>query len=175
MCFWFYLKSYRLVCLSLKIKVMLSRPIQSRLFKCYPYKPYNFIYVKKILLPYKNTHGKISECYVLSVMTCSTPFFVNCTFISVNFEKIRVIIYESIHFNHVITFIPYSLRTIQNCWRHTGVLLVSIEREIEEAGHLVEVDEVATLLHQQRCCHLIVRWVTWCMLMNTSIMRWSLI
>ena len=38
--------------------------------------------------------------------------------------------------------------TIQNCWRHTGVLLTSIENEIEEAKHLVEVDEVATLLHQ---------------------------
>ena len=70
--------------------------IQSRLYKCYPYKRYNFIYVKKILLPYKNTIGKTSECYMLiSVITCSTPFFVNCTFISVNFEKIKVIIYES--------------------------------------------------------------------------------
>ena len=38
--------------------------------------------------------------------------------------------------------------TIQDCWRHTGVLSISIEREIEEARHLVEVDEVATLLHQ---------------------------
>ena len=34
---------------------------------------------------------------------------------------------------------------IQNCW---GVLSISIEREIEEARCLVEVDEVATLLHQ---------------------------
>jgi hypothetical protein len=31
---------------------------------------------------------------VLSVITCSTPFFVNYTSISVNFEKIKVIIYE---------------------------------------------------------------------------------
>ena len=85
---------------------------------------------------------------MLSVITCSTPFFVNYTFISVNFEKIKVIIYESIHFKHAITFIPYSLRPIQNCWRHTGVLLISIEREIEEARRLVEVDDVATLLHQ---------------------------
>ena len=38
--------------------------------------------------------------------------------------------------------------TIQNCWRHTSVLSISIEREIGEARHLVEVDEVATLLHQ---------------------------
>ena len=38
--------------------------------------------------------------------------------------------------------------TIQNCWRHTCVLSVSIERVIGEARHLVEVDEVATLLHQ---------------------------
>jgi hypothetical protein len=30
---------------------------------------------------------------VLSVLTCSTPFFVNCTSISVNFEKIKVIIF----------------------------------------------------------------------------------
>ena len=50
-------------------KVML----QSSLYKCYPYKRYNFIYVKKILLPYKNTIGKTSECYVLSVITCLTP------------------------------------------------------------------------------------------------------
>ena len=81
--------------------------------KCYPYKRYNLIYVKNILLPYKNTIGKIRDCYVLSVITCSTPFFVNCTSISVNFEKNKVIIYESIHFEHVITFIPYSLRTSQ--------------------------------------------------------------
>jgi hypothetical protein len=39
--------------------------IHSRLYKCYPYKRYDFIYVKKILLPYKNTIGKTSECYVL--------------------------------------------------------------------------------------------------------------
>ena len=38
--------------------------------------------------------------------------------------------------------------TIQNCWRHTGVFSISIERGIEEARRLVEVDEVATLLHQ---------------------------
>ena len=69
--------------------------------------------LKEILLLYKNTIGKTTECYVLSVITCSTPFFVNCTSISVNFEKIKVIIYESIHFKHVITFIPYSLRTSQ--------------------------------------------------------------
>ena len=87
--------------------------IQSRLYKCYSYKRYNFIYVKKIILPHKNTIGMTSECYVLSVITCSTPFFVNCTSISVNFEKIKVIIYESIHLKHVITFIPYSLQTSQ--------------------------------------------------------------
>ena len=66
--------------------------IQSDLYKCYPYKRYNFIYVKKILLPYKNTICKTSECYVLSVITCVTPFFVNYTSISVNFEKIKVAI-----------------------------------------------------------------------------------
>ena len=82
--------------------------IQSSLYKCYPYKCYNFIYVKKILLPYKNTIGKTSECYSMFY-----PFFVNCTSQSVNFEKIKVIIYESVHFKHVITFIPYSLRTSQ--------------------------------------------------------------
>ena len=88
--------------------------IQSSLYKCYPYKRYNFIYIKEILLPNKNTIGKTSECYnVLSVITCSTPFFVNSTFISVNFEKIKAIIHESIYFKHVITFIPYSLRTSQ--------------------------------------------------------------
>jgi hypothetical protein len=38
--------------------------------------------------------------------------------------------------------------TIQNCWRHMGVISISIEREIEEGRRLVEVDEVATLLHQ---------------------------
>ena len=39
--------------------------IQSILYiKCYPYKRYNFIYVKKILLPYKNTICKTSECYI---------------------------------------------------------------------------------------------------------------
>ena len=38
--------------------------------------------------------------------------------------------------------------TIQNCWRHTCVLSISIERQIEEARFLVEVDEIATLLHQ---------------------------
>jgi hypothetical protein len=91
----------------------LNAIIQSSLFKCYPYKRYNFIYVKNFLLPYKNTIGKTSECYVLSVVTCSTAFFVNCTSISVNFEKIKVVIYESIHFKHVITIIPYSLQTSQ--------------------------------------------------------------
>ena len=44
---------------------------------------------------------------MLSVITCLTPFFVNCTSISVNFEKITILIYESIDFKHVITFIPY--------------------------------------------------------------------
>ena len=96
-----------------KMGLSLKSYIQSSLYKCYPYKRYNFIYVKEILLPYKNTIGKTSECYVLSVITCSTPFFVNCTSISVNFEKIKVIIYESIHFKHVITFIPYSLSASQ--------------------------------------------------------------
>ena len=91
----------------------LHYPLQSSLYKYYPYKRYNFIYVKEILLSYKNTIGKTSECYVLSVIACSTPFFVNCTSVSVNFEKIKVIIHESIHFKHVFTFIPYSLRTSQ--------------------------------------------------------------
>ena len=50
------------------------------------------MYVKKILLPYKNTIGKTSECYVLSVITYFTPFFVNYTSISVHFEKIKVAI-----------------------------------------------------------------------------------
>ena len=66
--------------------------VQSNLYKCYPYKRYDFIYVKKILLPYKNTIGKTSECYVLSVITRFIPFFVNYTSISVNFEKIKVVI-----------------------------------------------------------------------------------
>ena len=66
--------------------------IQSSLYKCYHYKRYNFIYVKKILLPYKNTIGKTSECYVLSVITYFTTFFVNYTSISVNFEKMKVAI-----------------------------------------------------------------------------------
>jgi hypothetical protein len=80
--------------------------IQSRLYKCYPYKRYNFIYVEKILLTYKNTIiGKTSECYVLSVLTCFTLFFVHCTSISVKFEKSKVIIHER--------FIPYSLQTSQ--------------------------------------------------------------
>jgi hypothetical protein len=36
--------------------------IQSGLYKCYPYyNRYNFIFVKKFLLPYKNTIGKTSE------------------------------------------------------------------------------------------------------------------
>jgi hypothetical protein len=39
--------------------------------------------------------------------------------------------------------------TIQNCWRHMCVLSISIERQIEEPSRLlVEVDEIATLLHQ---------------------------
>ena len=92
---------------------LIQGQLQSRLYKCYPYRCYNFVDVKKILLSYKNTIGKTSECYVLSVITCSTPFFVNCTSISVSYEKIKVIIYESIHFKHIITFIPYSLRTSQ--------------------------------------------------------------
>ena len=62
-------------------------------------------YMLRKSYPSKNTIGKTSECYVLSVITCSTPFFVNCTFISVNFEKIKVITYESIHFEHVITLL----------------------------------------------------------------------
>jgi hypothetical protein len=67
----------------------------------------------KILLAYKYTIGKTSECYVSSVITSSPPFFVNRTSISVNFEKIKVRIYESIHFEHLSTFIPYYLRTSQ--------------------------------------------------------------
>ena len=66
--------------------------LQSSLYKCYAYKHYNFMYVKKFLLPYKNTIGKTSECYVLNVITCFTPFFVNYTSVSVNFEKIKVAI-----------------------------------------------------------------------------------
>ena len=31
---------------------------------------------------------------------------------------------------------------------HTGVLSIFVERETEEARHLIKVDEVATLLHQ---------------------------
>ena len=64
--------------------------------------------LRKFYSPTKH-NGKTSECYVLSVIACSTPFFVNCTSISVNFEKIKVTIHESIHFQHVFTFIPYSL------------------------------------------------------------------
>ena len=44
---------------------------------------------------------------MLSVTAGSTPFFVNCTSVSVNLEKIKVIIHESIHFKHEFTFIPY--------------------------------------------------------------------
>ena len=84
---------------------------------------------------------------MFNVITCSTPFFVNYTFTSVNFEKIKAMIYESMHFKHIITFIPYSLQTIQICWRYTGVLSISIEREMEESRRLVEVDEVASVLH----------------------------
>ena len=87
--------------------------LQSSLYKCYPYKHYKFIYVKEVLLPYKNTIGKTSECQVLSVIACSTALFVNCTFVSFYFEKMKVIIYKRIHFKHVFTFIPYSLRTSQ--------------------------------------------------------------
>ena len=85
--------------------------IQSRLYECYPYKFYNFIYVKKIVLPYKDIIGKTSECYMLSVITCSTPLFVIYTSIGVNIGKVKVIIDESIHFKHVINIIPYSLQT----------------------------------------------------------------
>ena len=35
--------------------------VQSSLYKYYPYKRYNFMYVKKILHPYKNTIGKIAS------------------------------------------------------------------------------------------------------------------
>ena len=43
----------------------------------------------------KNTSGRTSECYVLSVVTCFTPFFVNYTSISVKFGKIKVaIVYQ---------------------------------------------------------------------------------
>ena len=49
---------------------ILALEVQSGLYKCYTYKRYNFIHVKKILLPYKNTIGKTSECYVLSVIAC---------------------------------------------------------------------------------------------------------
>ena len=35
-----------------------------------------------------------------------------------------------------------------HCWRHTSVLSIFIEWEVEEARRLVEVDGVATLLHQ---------------------------
>ena len=66
--------------------------VQSCLYKCNPYKRYNFIYFKKFLPPNKNTIGKTSECYVLSVITCFTPFFVDYTSISVNFEKFKVVI-----------------------------------------------------------------------------------
>jgi hypothetical protein len=116
------------------------------------------VYVKKILLPCGNIIGKTSECYVLSVITCSTPIIVHCTSISVNFEKIKVIIYESIHFKRVITFIPYSLsgHGIRELSHRqfklvggTRVFFRSLLRgEIEEGRRLVEVDEVATLLHQ---------------------------
>ena len=41
-----------------------------------------------------------------------------------------------------------STTTIQNCWRHTGILSNLIEREIEEVRHVREIDEVASLLHQ---------------------------
>ncbi len=41
---------------------------------------------------YSPTICKTSECYVLSVITCVTPFFVNYTSISVNFENIKVAI-----------------------------------------------------------------------------------
>ena len=66
--------------------------VRSSLCKCYPYKRYTFIYIKKILLPYKNSISKTSECYLLSVITCFTPFFVNYTTVSVDFEKIKVAI-----------------------------------------------------------------------------------
>jgi hypothetical protein len=50
---------------------------------------------------------------IIAVNSPRLPSFLNCTFISVDFDKIKVIIYESIHFKHVVTFIPYSLRTSQ--------------------------------------------------------------
>jgi hypothetical protein len=55
---------------------------------------------------------------------------------------------------HVVNMVERAWRvgittsTIQNCWRHTCVHSIFNEREIEEARCLVEVDEVATLLHQ---------------------------
>ena len=42
----------------------------------------------------------------------------------------------------------YITSTIQTCWRHTSVLSISIKKQIEEGRLLVEVDEIATLLHQ---------------------------
>ena len=38
--------------------------------------------------------------------------------------------------------------TIQNCWKHTSILPVLIERETGETRRIKEVDEIATLLHQ---------------------------
>ena len=99
----------------------------------------NSIYVKENLLPYKNTIGKTGECYVLSVVACSTTFFVNCTSVSVNFEKIKVIVYESIHFKYVFTFIPYSLWTSQfSFWR--SFLLVHFQaKKVWELGCMLGV------------------------------------
>ena len=48
----------RVVPTSMWAKITYKNLIQSRLYKCNPYMHYNFIYVKKILLPYKNTIGK---------------------------------------------------------------------------------------------------------------------
>jgi hypothetical protein len=47
-----------------------------------------------------------------------------------------------------MAFKRFTTSTIQNCWSHTGVLSISIKRQIEEARLLVEVDEITTLLHQ---------------------------
>ena len=66
--------------------------VQSSHNKCSTYKRYNFIHVECVLLMYKNTICRTSECYVLSVITCFAPFFVNYNSISVNFQNIKVAI-----------------------------------------------------------------------------------
>ena len=87
-----------------------------------------------IIASFKAQYRKLLIQYQIDCITANKVFAIN--------------VYQAVIMVEHAWRIGVTTSTIQNCWKHIGIILVLVEREIEETRRVKEVDEIATLLHQ---------------------------